>query len=81
MAVIRGFPSAAQGLFLKALESIPESERWNPRPGSEGRQAPELSDADEDDEGRSHERLVEEGVQEAEHDQLLQAARAAGKKD
>ena len=66
----------------EALESMPESERWNPMPGSEGRQAPEFSDANEDDEGRSQsERLVEEGVQEAEHDQMLQAARAAGKKD
>ena len=66
----------------EAVESMPESERWNPVPGSEGLQAPEFSDADEDDEGRSQsERLVEEGVQEAEHDQMLQAARAARKKD
>jgi hypothetical protein len=61
----------------EALESMPESERWNPMPGSKGRQAPEFSDADEDDEGRSQsERLVEEGVQEAEHDQMLRGARA-----
>jgi hypothetical protein len=60
----------------EALELIPESERWNPMPGSKGRQAPEYSDADEDDEGRSQsERLVEEGVQEAEHDQMLRGAR------
>ncbi|HZC58910.1 MAG TPA: hypothetical protein VE154_02880 [Chthoniobacterales bacterium] len=66
----------------EALESMPESERWDPVPGSEGRKAPEYSDADEDDEGRSQSaRLVEEGIQEAEHDQMLRAARAAAKKD
>ena len=64
------------------LESAPESERWDPVPGSTGHKAPESSDEDEDNEGRSEdERLVEEGVQEAEHDQMLQAARAAAKKD
>ena len=64
------------------LESIPESERWNPVPGSAGRQAPESPSEDEDDEGRSEsEQLAEEGVGEAEHDQMLQAARAAEKKD
>ena len=64
------------------LESVPESERLDPVPGSTGHKAPESSDEDEDDEGRSEsEKLVEEGVQEAEHDQMLQAARAAAKKD
>lgn len=65
-----------------ALESVPESGRWDPVPGSTGRKAPESLDEDEDDEGRSEdERLVEGGVQEAEHDQMLQAARAAAKQD
>jgi hypothetical protein len=60
------------------LESAPESERWDPVPGSAGVQAPESSSEDEDDEGRSEsEQLAEEGVGEAEHDQMLQAARAA----
>jgi hypothetical protein len=64
------------------LESAPESERWDPMPGSTGRKAPESSDEDEDSEGRSAAvRLVEEGVNEAEHDQMLQAAKAAAKKD
>jgi len=58
------------------LESAPESERWDPLPGSTGHQAPESSSEDEDDEGRSQsEQLVEEGVQEAEHDQMLQASK------
>jgi hypothetical protein len=64
------------------LESAPESERWNPVPGSTGHKVPVDSKDDEDDEGRSDsERLVEEGISEAEHDQMLQAAREAAKKD
>jgi hypothetical protein len=65
-----------------AVESVPESERWDPVPATTGHKAPESSDEDEDDEGRSEsEQLVQEGVNEAEHDQMLQAARAAAKKD
>jgi hypothetical protein len=64
------------------LESAPESERWNPVPGSTGHKIPAASSEDEDDEGRSDdERLVEEGIAGAVHDQSLQAARAAAKKD
>ena len=45
------------------LESIPESERWDPVPGSTGRHAPESFGEDEDSEGRSESaQLVEEGV-------------------
>ena len=64
------------------LESAPESLRWNPVPGSPGHQAPESPNEDEDDEGRSEtEQLVAGGVEEAEHDQMLQAARDAEKKE
>jgi hypothetical protein len=62
------------------LESIPESERWDPVPGSAGRQMPASPSEDEDEEGRSEsEQLAEEGVGEAEYDQMLQAARVAAK--
>jgi len=62
------------------LESVPESERWDPLPGSTGDKVPEMSGEDEDDEGKSNsEQLVEQGVNEAEHDQMLQAARASRK--
>ena len=65
-----------------AVEAVPESGRWDPVPGSTGHKAPENSDEDEDSEGRSESaQLVEEGVNEAEHDQMLQAAKAAAKKD
>jgi hypothetical protein len=60
------------------LESAPESERWDPVPGATGHKVPAAPSADEDDEGRSdNERLVEEGIEEAEHDQMRKAARAS----
>ena len=63
-----------------ALESAPESVRWDPVPGSTGHKVPVASGDDEDDEGRSdNERLVDEGIAGAEHDQTRQAARAAAK--
>jgi len=56
------------------LESAPESDRWNPVPGSAGQKVSVASSADEDDEGRSdNERLVEEGIEGAEHDKMRQA--------
>ncbi len=64
------------------LESAPESERWDPLPGSTGHIVPVTSIDGEDDDGRSMgEKLINEGVQEAEHDQMIQAARANEKKD
>jgi hypothetical protein len=58
------------------LESLPESDRWNPVAGTEGHQLSGISSEDEDEEGRSNsQRLVEEGVKEAEHDQMKQASR------
>ena len=64
------------------LESAPESERWDPVHGSMGHKAPESSSDDENEDGRSGSaRLVEEGVAEAEHDQMLQAAKEEEKRD
>jgi len=63
-----------------AIESAPESERWDPVPGSPGHKVPVAPSADEDEEGLSdNERMVEEGIAGAEHDQRLQATRAAQK--
>jgi hypothetical protein len=65
-----------------ALESTPESGRWDPVPGSMGCHTPESFSEDEDSEGRSESaQLVEEGIREAEHDQMFQAARAAQTRD
>ena len=60
----------------EVLESAPESERWDPVHGSTGHKVPPAPGEDEDQEGRSdNERLVEEGIQGAEHDQMRQASR------
>ena len=57
------------------LESMPESEAWDPLPGSTGRQAADSLGEDEDAEGRSEAaQMYEEGIDEAEHDQMLRAA-------
>jgi hypothetical protein len=65
-----------------ALESAPESERWDPVPGSLGQKVQVSAGEDEDDEGRSDdERLVEEGIEGAEHDQMLKATRASRRGD
>jgi hypothetical protein len=77
---LTGEPGLA--LHERALESAPGSERWDPVPGSTGRQVRVAPSDDEDEEGRSdNARLVEEGIAGAEHDQMLQAARAAAKAD
>ena len=58
------------------LESAPEAERWDPVPGSTGGKVPAAASEDEDAEGRSdNEKLVEEGIAGAEHDQMRQASR------
>ena len=64
------------------LESLPESEAWDPLPGSTGRQATESLGEDEDAEGRSESaQMFEEGISEAEHDQMLRAAEAEQNSD
>ena len=66
----------------ETLESAPESQRWDPVPGSTGRQARTAPSEDEDEAGRSdNERLVEEGVAEAELDEMSQAAREDSEAD
>jgi len=58
-----------------ALDSAPESERWDPVSGSTGRKVPAAPGEDEDEEGRSdNERLVDEGMDGAEQDRSRQAA-------
>ncbi len=50
--------------------------------GSTGHKVPVTSNEDEDEAGRSDsERLVEAGIAEAEHDQMLQAARITRRED
>ena len=64
------------------LEMSSESERWDPVPGSTGHIIPVASVDGEDDEGRSlGEKLIDEGLAEADHDQMLQAARSEKKEE
>jgi hypothetical protein len=64
------------------LESTPDSERWDPVPGSTGCKVPVAPGEDEDNEGRSdNERLVDEGIAGAEQDQMRQAVRKAAKEE
>ena len=66
----------------ESIESIPESEGWDPVPGSTGRQAADSLGEDEDAEGRSEiAQMFEEGISEAEHDQMRQASRADEQSD
>jgi len=66
----------------ESSESIPESEGWDPVPGSTGRHAADSLGEDEDAEGRSESaQMFEEGVREAEHDQMRQASRSDEKSD
>jgi hypothetical protein len=61
------------------IDALPESERWDPVPGSQGTPGPDVPNEDEDeDEGRNESaQLAEEGVHEAEHDQMVQAEESA----
>jgi hypothetical protein len=64
------------------VESVPESEGWDPVPGSTGRQAADSPGEDEDTEGRSEAaQMYEEGIDEADHDQMLRAAEADEQSD
>ena len=58
------------------LEAAPESERWDPVPGSTGQKVEMAGGEDEDADGRSdNERLVEQGINEAELDQTKAASK------
>jgi hypothetical protein len=59
-------------------DSLPESERWDPNAGSQGRQAGVVPAHDEQ---TDVEKLVEEGVNEAEHEQLVEGTRESLKRD
>jgi hypothetical protein len=60
------------------LESVPESERWDPIPGDPGSQLPTVPAHDEQ---TDNEKLVEEGLDDAEHDQMLEGSRESFRRD
>lgn len=58
-----------------SFESISEDERWSEVPNSTGHQVENIAIEDEGEDGRDENALLfEEGVREAAHDQMLQAA-------
>jgi len=61
-----------------AAENLSEEERWDPVPGSEGRKVPVIPDPDEESVA---EKLFDEGVADAEHDQEIEATREELRKD
>ena len=63
---------------MSAEERVPEDKRWDPVPGSEGHQAPNFSASDEQTDA---EKLYDEGVADAEHDQEIKATRDAARRD
>ncbi|MDB6109379.1 MAG: hypothetical protein JWR69_1129 [Pedosphaera sp.] len=60
------------------LDSVPESERWDPVPGSSGTEAVKMSAPDDQ---TKIEKIVQEGLDDAEHDQMLQASKEAARRD
>lgn len=62
----------------RLIESLPESERWDPVPGSAGRRAPKIPS---DEETSEQEKLVQEGLDEAEHDQMLRGTEEEARRD
>jgi len=61
-----------------AMEKLTEDERWEPVPESVGKEAPKVPASDEQ---MFAEKLVEEGVEDAEHDQMKRATRESRKDD
>jgi len=60
------------------IESLPESERWDPVAGSPGYAAPKTEASDEQTE---NERLIQEGMEDAEHDQMVKGSIEEPRKD
>jgi hypothetical protein len=60
------------------MENLPEDKRWDPVPESTGKEAPTVPAPDEQ---TFAEKLVEEGVEDAEHDQMTKAARESLRRD
>ena len=60
------------------LESVPESERWDPVPGSFGKKVPRQP---LDDEKPGGEKMLEEGMEDAEHDQMLRGTKEEKRRD
>src|SRR5213596_2074630 len=84
LAAINGHPSSepSEADYQQAKRELTGEAETDPVPGSTGRQAADSLGEDEDAEGRNESaQMFEEGVTEAEHDQMRQASRADEKSD
>jgi hypothetical protein len=70
--------SARRSSRHSIAERVPESERWREVGHSVGHRAPTVPAHDEQ---TDTEKLVEEGIGEAEHDQMVEATREGLRKD
>ena len=70
--------TSARGLGNDPLEEIPVDKRWDPVPGTRGTKADNMG---AEDEQTLAETLVHEGVEEAEHEQMVEGTRESVKKD
>ena len=59
-------------------EQLAEDRRWDPLPQSDGKEAPAISPSDEQ---TFAQKLVEQGVDDAEHDQMINAERESLKRE
>jgi len=60
------------------MENVPEEDRWEVVPDNTGKQVPAVPAPDEQ---TFAEKLVDEGVEEAEHDQMLEATKDEIRRD
>jgi len=67
-----------RGLGNDPSEEIPENKRWDPVPGTSGSKA---DNVEADDEQTVAETLVNEGVEEAEHEHMVEGTRESVKRD
>jgi hypothetical protein len=72
--------SGHTGLELQSspAEQLPEDRRWDPVAESQGKEAPTVAPPDEQ---TISEKLVQEGVDDAEHDQMIRATRESLKRE
>lgn len=70
--------TVARGLGNDPAEELPVSKRWDPVPGSPGLKADNVP---ADDEQTLAETLVHEGVEEAEHEQMVEGTRESVRRD
>jgi len=70
--------TSARGLGNDPAEEVPSDKRWDPVPGTRGERAGSVA---ADDEQTLAETLVNEGVEEAEHERMVEGTRESVRED